>query len=95
MTRETVNLANLANLVGLVSFFGILGFRGVSISKVKHPGKCHDIQRKCKMEWVGLFGLRVNNKGRHFVGVGGHNFKNMGNITIGRERKLKKMLVCE
>ena len=31
-------------------FFGIFGFRGVNISKVKNPGKRHDLQRKCKMK---------------------------------------------
>ena len=31
-------------------FFGIFGFRGVNISKVKIPGKCHDLQRKCKIK---------------------------------------------
>ena len=36
MTSQTVNLANL-------------GFRYVNISKVKNPGKCHDLQRKCKL----------------------------------------------
>ena len=41
-----------------------------------------------------MFGLRVNNKGRYFVSFRGHNFKNMGNKTICRERNYKKMLVC-
>ena len=31
-------------------FFGIFGFRGVNISKVKNPGKRHDLQRKSKMK---------------------------------------------
>ena len=31
-------------------FFGIFGFRGVNISKVKNRGKCHDLQRKCKIK---------------------------------------------
>ena len=37
-------------------FFGIFGVRGVNIPKVKNPGKCHDLERKCKMliqEWAG------------------------------------------
>ena len=53
MTSQTVSLDNL---VGLVSFFGIFGFRGVNIPKVKNLGKCHDLERKCKMliqEWAG------------------------------------------
>ena len=33
-----------------VVFPGIFGFRGVNISKVKNPGKRHDLQRKCKMK---------------------------------------------
>ena len=31
-------------------------FRGVNIPKVKNTGKCHDLERKCKMviqEWSG------------------------------------------
>ena len=24
-------------------------FSGVNIPKIKNPGKCHDLQRKCKM----------------------------------------------
>ena len=47
---------SLDNLVGLVSFFGIFGVRGVNIPEVKNPGKCHDLERKCKMliqEWAG------------------------------------------
>ena len=46
-------MVSLDNLVGLVSFFGV---RGVNIPKVKNPGKCHDLERKCKMliqEWAG------------------------------------------
>ena len=27
-----------------------VGFRGVNISKIKNPGKCHDLQRKCKIK---------------------------------------------
>ena len=49
-------MVSLDNLVGLVSFFGIFGVRGVNIPKVKHPGKCHDLERKCKIliqEWAG------------------------------------------
>ena len=52
----TSQMSSLDNLVGLVSFFGIFGFRGVTIPKVKNLGKCHDLDRKCKMliqEWVG------------------------------------------
>ena len=52
----TSQMVSLDNLVGLVSFFGISGFWGVNIPKVKNPGKCHDIKRKCKMliqEWAG------------------------------------------
>ena len=30
-------------------FFGIFWFWGVKFSKVKNPGKCLDLQRKCKM----------------------------------------------
>ena len=32
------------------------GFLGVNIPKVKNPGKCHDLERKCKFltqEWAG------------------------------------------
>ena len=50
MTNQMVSLDNLG---GLVSFFG---FRGVNIPKVKNPGKCHDLERTCKMliqEWAG------------------------------------------
>ena len=53
MTSEMVSLDNLD---GLVSFFGIFGFRGVNIPKVKNLGKCHDLERKCKIviqEWAG------------------------------------------
>ena len=49
-------MVSLDNLVGLVSFFGIFGVRGVNIPKVKNPGKCHDLERKCKIliqEWAG------------------------------------------
>ena len=52
----TCQMVSLDNLVSLVSFFGIFGFRGVNIPKVKNPGKCHDLERKCKMliqEWAG------------------------------------------
>ena len=52
----TSQMVGLDNLVGLVSFFGIFGFRGVNIPKVKNLGKCHDLERKCKMliqEWAG------------------------------------------
>ena len=52
----TIQKVILDNLVSLVSFFGIFGFRGVSIPKVKNPGKCHDLERKCKIliqEWAG------------------------------------------
>ena len=41
------------------------------MSTFKNPGKCHDLQINCNIlirEWVGLFGLTVKNKGRHFVG---------------------------
>ena len=46
-------MVSLDNVVGLVSFFGV---RGVNIPKVKNPGKCHDLERKCKIliqEWTG------------------------------------------
>ena len=45
MTSQMVSLDNLVSF-----FFGIFGFRGVNISKVKNPGKRHDLQRKCKMK---------------------------------------------
>ena len=35
---------------------GIFGFRGVNVPKVKLFGKCHDLERKCKMliqGWAG------------------------------------------
>ena len=39
-------------------FFGIYVFRGVNIPKVKNLGKCHDLDRKCKIkkELVGRLG---------------------------------------
>ena len=49
----TSQMVSLYNLVGLVSFFGICG---VNISKVKNPGKCHDLQKKCKKKIVGQLG---------------------------------------
>ena len=52
----TCQMVSLDNLVGLVSFFGIFGVRGVNIPKVKNPGKCHDLERKCNIliqEWAG------------------------------------------
>ena len=51
----TSQMVSLDKLVGLVSFFGIFGFRGVNISKVKNPGKCHDLQRKCKIKKKNLW----------------------------------------
>ena len=73
----TSQMVSLDNLVGLVSFFGIFGFRGANISKVKNPGKCHDLQRKCKIKkktcgWIreivgGVYG--VNNKNGNFTNV--------------------------
>ena len=53
-------MVNLDNSVGLITFFP--AFSGVNIPKINNPGKCHDLQRKCKMliqEWVG----------GHFLGV--------------------------
>ena len=48
MTSQTVSLDNL------VSFFlGIFGFRGVNIPKVEKHGKCHDLERKCKIKTRG------------------------------------------
>ena len=80
VTSQTVNVANV---FGLVSFFSVFwGFLCVNISEVKNPRKCHDLKRKCRIlirEWVGLFGLRVNDKGRHFVGFRGYNFQKYGN----------------
>ena len=74
-------MVSLDNLVGLLSFFGIFGifgFRGVNIPKVKNPGKCHDLERKCKMliqEWAGghfLGGLDVTKiRGGGILGVYG------------------------
>ena len=58
----TSQMVSLDNLVSMVSFFGIFGFRGVNIPKVKNPGMCLDLERKCKMfiqEWAG----------GHFLGV--------------------------
>ena len=64
MTSQIVILANF-------QFFSRhFGVSGVNISKVKNPWKCHDLQGKCKIlirDWIRLFGVRVNNKGRHFV----------------------------
>ena len=51
----TIQMVSLDNLVCLVNFFGIFGFRGVNIPRVKNPGKCHDLERKCKIliqEWA-------------------------------------------
>ena len=61
-------MVSLDNLVGLVSVFGIFGVRGVNIPKDKNPGKCHDLERKCKMliqEGQGAFpwGFRCQHKG--------------------------------
>ena len=58
----TSQMVSVDNLVGLANFFGIFGFRGVNIPKVKNPGKCHDLERKCKMliqEWAGGIFLGV------------------------------------
>ena len=38
-------------------FSVIFGFRGVNISKVKNPGKCHDLQRKYKIKKKLVSGL--------------------------------------
>ena len=43
MTSQTVSLDNSV-------FFGIFGFRGVNIPKVENLGKCHDLERKCKIK---------------------------------------------
>ena len=82
-------MISLANLFGLVSFFpGILGFRGVNISKVKMPGRCHDLQRKCNFlirEWVGLFCIRVKNKGRNFGTFVGSQFRRLSSAFVLKE----------
>ena len=47
MTSQMVSLDNLV---------GIFGFRGVNVPKVKIFGKCHDLEKKCKMliqGWAG------------------------------------------
>ena len=41
MTRQMVSLDNLV---------GIFGFRGVNVPKVKNVGKCHDLEKKCKIK---------------------------------------------
>ena len=73
MTRS---LVSLDNLVGLVSFFGIFGFRGVKIPKVENSGKCHDLERKCKIliqGWQREFswGFRCKTNGGHMGGLWG------------------------
>ena len=84
-------MVNLDNLVGLVSFFGIFGVRGVNIPKVKNPGKCHDLERKCKMliqEWAGGFSwdFDVKNRGGAFEGGFGSEIKKyIGNTSMCKE----------
>ena len=58
----TSQMVSLDNLVGLVSFFGIFGVRGVNIPKVKNPGKCHDLERKCN-----IFDPRMGMQGGIFL----------------------------
>ena len=41
MTSQMVSLDNLV---------GIFGFRGVNVPKVKNVGKCHDLEKKCKIK---------------------------------------------
>ena len=62
-------------------FFGIFGFRGVNIPKVTNLGKCHDLERKCKMliqEWaVGHFLVVLDlKKIRGTFGGGGYGVNN-------------------
>ena len=79
----TSQMVSLDNLVGLVSFFGIFGVRGVNIPKVKNLGKCHDLERKCKMliqEWAGAFSwvFRCKQLGGGILGGGlGQKLKNI------------------
>ena len=45
-----------SQMVSLDILVGIFGFRGVNVSKVKIFGRCHDLERKCKMliqGWAG------------------------------------------
>ena len=74
----TSQMVSLDNLVGLVRFFfGFFGFWGVNIPKVKNPGKCRDLKRKCKMliqDWAGgiSWGFRCKTQGGgHLVGFMG------------------------
>ena len=47
---EVTSLSTYCELSIETCFFGIFGFRGVNISKVKNPGKCHDLQIICKIK---------------------------------------------
>ena len=40
--------------------------------------------------WVGLFGLRVNNNGRHSVGFRGSQFQKIWEIRRSAEKENKK-----
>ena len=45
-----------SQMVSLDILVGIFGFRGVNVPKVKFFGKCHDLERICKMliqGWAG------------------------------------------
>ena len=45
-----------SQMVSLVILVGIFGFRGVNDPKFKFFGRCHDLERKCKMliqGWAG------------------------------------------
>ena len=85
MTSQMVSLDNLV---------GIFGFRGVNVPKVKIFGKCHDLERKCKMlikGWAGGFSWRFRckkNRGAFGGFYGVKNSKYIGNILmLQRERR--------
>ena len=45
-----------SQMVSLDILVGIFGFRGVNVPQVKFFGRCHDLERKCKMliqGWAG------------------------------------------
>ena len=47
-------------------FSGIFGFRGVNISKVKNPGKCHDLKAKIESLSIDTHQLHYNPL-HHFI----------------------------